>query len=547
MTSEAKKQHDELMEAMAKKKAEWDAEDAANPDGPDDTDKLLSEAIALAIEQGKGWKDGERQAYLDKILDDDYIPPLFASTEDELERTGLTEAFASLQYDDPPEVMMLSCKKKGNDAFVSGKKNVAKNVQYYRDAVNHYYEASFHADRVNPVEPGYEPEKDEKGQPLEEGPFYTKEELDVVKATLCSNAAMAHTMLKNWGFAREDATKAVGYDPKNVKAWYRLAKAYQMLKKWEEAGDAIESGLAVPGEDKNTDLLKLQKLLEGKIRKARQERQKRERARAERAVKVKGVWKHCDESGIGLGRVPLVASVTDEEDEELGEDDEAQEARWHNHFPHTGLLPERSQIDGEWTWPVMFIYPSHRQSDFVRHFGESEMLALRMAEMFPEPEDTGSTETHMPWDYNNEFKCTNLAIYFEVHCTERKGEPVHPESVERLKTQGEAMRFFESSRALKGDEGEEMANLARLVERKKLHQQRKAWKKAHGSLWAKPDPSSVVRVHPAATLRDVLTDSRMVVPSFLVTFTLFPEDHPAHKEFLKERQCLGIIQPETVG
>ena len=110
------------------------------------------------------------------------------------------------------------CKKKGNDAFVSGKKNVAKNVQYYRDAVNHYYEASFHADRVNPVEPGYEPEKDEKGQPLEEGPFYTKEELDVVKATLCSNAAMAHTMLKNWGFAREDATKAVGYDPKNVKA-----------------------------------------------------------------------------------------------------------------------------------------------------------------------------------------------------------------------------------------------------------------------------------------------------------------------------------------
>lgn len=57
MPSDAKTQHDGLMDAMAKKKAEWDAEDAANPDGPDDTDKLLSEAIAMAIDQGKGWKE----------------------------------------------------------------------------------------------------------------------------------------------------------------------------------------------------------------------------------------------------------------------------------------------------------------------------------------------------------------------------------------------------------------------------------------------------------------------------------------------------------
>ena len=109
------------------------------------------------------------------------------------------------------------------------------------------------------------------------------------------------------------------------------------------------------------------------------------------------------------------------------------------------------------------------------------------------------------------------------------------------------MRFYESSRALKGDEGDDMANIARLVERKKLHHQRKAWKKAHGSLWAKPDPCPVARVHPAVTLKKVLIDSRMVVPSFLPSFILFPEEHPAHKEFLKERRCLGVIQPENVG
>jgi len=58
-----------------------------------------------------------------------------------------------------------------------------------------------------------------------------------------------------------------------------------------------------------------------------------------------------------------------------------------------------------------------------------------------------------------------------------------------------------------------MANLVRAVERKHLHKQRKAWKKKHGSLWHKPAPSSVVRVHPAMTLRDILTNNRMVVPN----------------------------------
>jgi hypothetical protein len=109
------------------------------------------------------------------------------------------------------------------------------------------------------------------------------------------------------------------------------------------------------------------------------------------------------------------------------------------------------------------------------------------------------------------------------------------------------MRFYESSRALKGDEGPEMANVARCMERKHLHHQRKAWIKKHGSLWATPDPCPVVQVHPAATLSQVLRHSNMVVPNFLVTVMLFPNDHPAHLEFLKEHKCIGIVEPEEIS
>jgi hypothetical protein len=310
-----------------------------------------------------------------------------------------------------------------------------------------------------------------------------------------------------------------------------------MLHEWEEAGDAIDSGLDCPGENENKDLLKLKKLLSEKVRSARLARQKRERKRAERVSLVKEVWKHCKSNNINLGRVPLVTSV--KEDDEEGDDTE--ESQWHHHHPHTGLLPEISS--GEWSWPCMFVYPSHSQSDFVKNFGESELFAFRMADMFPELEEEGA-ETAIPWDYNNEFTCSSLAVYFEIHGTEKKGEPVHPESVERLEDQGSTMRFYESSRALKGDEGPEVRDLVQAVERKRLYTQQKAWKKKHGSLWAKPDPLEIVRVHPAMTLRDILTDSRMLVPNFLVTLVMIPENHPAHAAYLKEHKCIGVIQPK---
>jgi len=408
-------------------------------------------------------------------------------------------------------------------------------LQYYRDAANHYYESFHWAQMVAPDTPTVNSD----GQTLDDIPVFTEDELDQFKSTVLANAAMAHMQLKNWGHVRTDSDRALKFNKKNIKAWYRLAKAHEMLHSWEEAGDAIDSGLAIDSENK--DLLKLQKLLEKKVEKARYERQKREKARAQRISGVKGVWKHCKEMGVTLGRVPLVSTVTDDDEED---DEKLDEARWHHHQPHTGRLPQQiSSNGGEWSWPTMFVYPSHNQSDFIAQFSESDMLALRMSEVFPEL-DSGETETAMPWDYKNEFECSNLAVYFEVHCTEKDGDAIHPECVEKLQDQGVTMRFYESSRALKGDEGPDMQTVARCMERKHLHKQRKAWKKKHKSLWAKPDPCPVVRVHPASTLFDVLTDKRMIVPNFLVTFMIFPEEHPAHIAFLKERKCLGVLEPK---
>ncbi len=132
MSKESKKddgRFDDLMSQMEKEKKKWDQEALDSEDGPDETDALLSKAIEVALSQGKGWKPGEREAYLDGLMDDDYIHPMFATDQDELEKSGMAEAFSTLMYDEPPALTMIEAKKKGTEAFMNGKRNVAKNIQ----------------------------------------------------------------------------------------------------------------------------------------------------------------------------------------------------------------------------------------------------------------------------------------------------------------------------------------------------------------------------------------------------------------------------------
>lgn len=557
-------QHNALLDKMESTRKKWMAEDGEDAD---DGDRLLQEAIDMAVKNGKGWAPGEKEEYMKKILDDDYIPPMFCSTQEELEKTGLADAFSALQFDDDPAITMKECKQKGSDAFLNGRKNLAKNIQYYRDAINHYYEAVAWASKIEPLEhkQAHEgvrnPTEDDEARKQREETFetYKEAEIDEIKSTLYSNAALCHIQLKNWGHAKNDSAKAIDFNQSNIKAFYRLAKANQMLKDWEPAGDAIDSGLELDAT--NRDLLKLKKLLGDKVRAARQARQKREKIRSERAASIKAVWKHCKSSGIRLGRVALVASTTDEleynedllVDDDRDEDAAAFESRWHHHFPHTGKLPkpDGGMNHGQplWTWPCLLVYPSHSQSDFVQSFHEQEMLAERMAELYPELDDCSNNETTMQWDYNNEFTCSNLAVYFEVNCPDTttsstKTTAIHPDSVERLTDMAATMKFYEASRALKGDEGPDIMRVAELVERKRLKRQRKAWKKIHKTLAARPDPAPCVRVHPAMKLEQILKDSRTVVANFLVTLVVIPEHHPAHEAYLKEHKCLGILQPE---
>ena len=173
----------------------------------------------------------------------------------------------------------------------------------------------------------------------------------------------------------------------------------------------------------------------------------------------------------------------------------------------------------------------------MEHFASDEMVAMRLAEMFPEEEDSEPVN----WDYNHDFKCSKLALYFEVNTPPADGI-MHPEAVLLLDDQSSTMRFFENARALKGVDGQAAMDKAKDEERMKLRMSRYMWGKFRGK--HSPQPlADVVRIHPACTLEQILTDERMIVPNMLNQILVFPEDHDAHKAFLKERKVLDILNP----
>jgi len=236
---------DKLMNKMSEEKQKW-TDEKNSDDEDDETGQLLDRAIELAIEQGRGWSPGEKEAYLEKILDDEFvsriassfpetmllffgpimncfhdlpltpfilyfvfqkfkqIPPLFAQSAEEVEKTGLAEAFTQLKYDDSPTNLMLNFRKMGNESFANGKRNQVNNKQYFRDAINHYYEALAWAQKVEPMMAGDLKQADTDDE------TYTEQELDELKSTLSANAALSHLQLKNWGYVRDDSKKVGG-------------------------------------------------------------------------------------------------------------------------------------------------------------------------------------------------------------------------------------------------------------------------------------------------------------------------------------------------
>ncbi|RKO84460.1 hypothetical protein BDK51DRAFT_49055 [Blyttiomyces helicus] len=190
----------------------------------------------------------------DALLEDFMKTPLFMTslpTGEDAEGNETLQALQSLVYEGNPDEIATNFKNQGNDCFQTGKSQ-------YRNAIEYY----------------------SKG-------LAARSEDRKLNSILHSNRAAVNLELANYGKVLTDCAAALRLDVKNIKAFYRSAKALYALDRLKEALNCCDMGLeaaptnaALKGERER--IMKRQAELDELDRK----RKERERKKAEDAERL---------------------------------------------------------------------------------------------------------------------------------------------------------------------------------------------------------------------------------------------------------------------
>ncbi|KAJ2796680.1 HSP70/90 co-chaperone [Coemansia guatemalensis] len=287
---------------------------------------------------------------IEKLEKDLESIPLFMTQlpEGDDESNVAVEALKSLVSDEPPETMAETLKSEGNLCFKRGQLGEA--VKYYSTALDY--------------------DHDNRG----------------LKVTLLINRAAANLELQNYGQVLRDCSEALRLKSKTPKALFRAAKACIALEKFEEAIECCKWGLGIDPDNKEMAKLQVQaQRAEEEHERKTKEREAREKAKAtKRAILRQAVLirsKLTFDPSQNTGKKNMYPWETDADQVELDLE--------------TGHL----------LWPVVFLYPETKESDYVQKFDEAVTLHDMLAQVLHEPPY---------WDnqQNPKYRLDNVDTYF---------------------------------------------------------------------------------------------------------------------------------------
>lgn len=101
-------------------------------------------------------------------------------------------------------------------------------------------------------------------------------------------------------------------------------------------------------------------------------------------------------------------------------------------------------------WPVVLLYPQYSQIDVIQGVAADDMLAMHLAEMFPELADLDLQDGSMAvsWDRDREYQVSRLAVYAPL------------EAAPRINTIEDWLNSCREQKALRGELGAERRELA---------------------------------------------------------------------------------------
>jgi len=297
-----------------------------------------------------------------EILADLNKTPLFMT---ELEENDELEAFKALAYEGTPAEVAQNFRERGNECFKERQWADAK--EFYTKGIQVLQEEQ--RKRATDTRSSHIKSSEEQ------------EELLVLETSFVNRAA-CHLALQNYRSCTLDCAAVLRLNPKNVKAYYRSAKALLALSKISEADDVCARGLAL---DPSNSALK--SVAEQIITKST-ELQAKKQMEMER-----GQQKRKEDM---LLKAALKAR--DIKVRKTNQPPEMEDARVH-------LVPDPGDPTSELVFPTVLLYPLRLQSDFIKDFGETETLGSRLAHILAEP---------APWDSENEYTYKGVECYMET-------------------------------------------------------------------------------------------------------------------------------------
>ncbi|CDS12173.1 hypothetical protein LRAMOSA04368 [Lichtheimia ramosa] len=256
------------------------------------------------------------------------------------EENDTLEALQSLVYDGPPEEIAENFKNQGNECFKEGKMK-------YKDAIDYYTRAL---------------DIDCKDQKINEA--------------CLANRAAVNLELGNYGRVLRDCAKCLELNPQHTKALYRSARALLALDRVDEAHDCCVHALAVDPENEPVKAIQ-KKCIARKEQIEAKQRQKEEKERKEQEEKMRLEQAFKDRK--------IKFDITDKEVREKA---------------NIQLDPETNTL----SWPVFFLYPEYKESDYIQSFNETNTFMDHLEMMFEQP---------APWDQRGDYTPDNLEVYFE--------------------------------------------------------------------------------------------------------------------------------------
>ncbi|XP_045333477.1 tetratricopeptide repeat protein 4 [Leopardus geoffroyi] len=217
-----------------------------------------------------------------------------------------------------------------------------------------------------------------------------------LNAVLYTNRAAAQYYLGNFRSALNDVTAAKKLKPCHLKAIIRGVLCHLELKNFAEAVNWCDEGLQIDAREK--------KLLEMR---AKADKLKRTEQRDIRKAKMKEKKEQNHNKAllqaVKARNIKLVSEAASEDEDSDSEDlGELSLDRLSSENRYGARLSVDEQ--GRLSWPVLFLYPEHTQSDFIAAFHEDSRFIDHLMVMF------GETPS---WDLEQKYCPNNLEIYFE--------------------------------------------------------------------------------------------------------------------------------------